>query len=304
MLDVSSYYDCESSDDEFNDSESLLWLNQSLMRRRVIELAKEIELEEIIELEQLAMHARLKVRANYNRRRLQEYMDHDDGDVYMQAQSSGSSSPDLRHMSRTPPSPLSPMNRKRRSRLCRHFLKGHCKRGSSCDFLHDSSIFCPDSQKVFLGGLPATLTSDRLIRKLGEMGYTVINKPKVLRGFTPQVCFASIEQAQQLMEMGKILIDGSMCDVRPYEDKKPPDSIKKSVFLGGLPTGLKVKEIKESLQALGVTVCNYPILKNGFSPQVVLATPEQAQRLVKLRRVSIAGKLVEVRPYVNFRKRY
>jgi len=43
-------------------------------------------------------------------------------------------------------------NRKRR--LCRHFLKGHCKRGNTCDFLHDSSIFCHEMQKVFLGRSP------------------------------------------------------------------------------------------------------------------------------------------------------
>merc|ERR1719320_1988074 len=78
--------------------------------------------------------------------------------------------------------------RNRKRRLCRHFLKGWCGRGKSCDFLHDSSIFCPDLQKVFLGGLPSYVTESTLKRKLAEQGYNVINQPKVLRGFTPQVC--------------------------------------------------------------------------------------------------------------------
>jgi len=46
-------------------------------------------------------------------------------------------------------------------RLCRHFLKGRCNRGSSCDFLHDESVFCTDDQKVFLGGLPVHVMTKR-----------------------------------------------------------------------------------------------------------------------------------------------
>merc|ERR1719510_1049416 len=88
----------------------------------------------------------------------------------------------------------------RKRRLCRHFLKGHCNRGKTCDFLHDPSIFCPSSQKVFLGGLPAHITEATLRQKLLQQGYKVINKPKVLRGFTPQVCLASVEEAQKLIE--------------------------------------------------------------------------------------------------------
>lgn len=192
----------------------------------------------------------------------------------------------------------------RKRRLCRHFLKGHCKRGNSCDFLHDTSIFCPDEQKVFLGGLPAHITAEYLCLKLHEKGYHVINKPKVLRGFTPQVCLATVEQAQKLIDSHQVYIDGCPVDVRPYEDRKPPDDLKRSVFLGGLPNGIMVQHIKEDLALLGVRVCNHPILKAGFVPQVVLSSPEEAQRLIKDKKVMVGGKLVEVRPYVNFRKRY
>jgi len=199
-------------------------------------------------------------------------------------------------------------NRKRR--LCRHFLKGHCKRGNQCDFLHDSSIFCPEIQKVFLGGLPSYIVGSTLIEKLADQGYTVINKPKVLRGFTPQVCLGSVKEAQRMIEKGKIMIDGVQVDVRPYEafskgniEKKFPDDIKRSVFLGGLPNGTTGQMIKEELEKLDVKVVNHPLIKTGFTPQVMLGCVEQAQKLVNLRKVRINNTLVDVRPYVNLRER-
>lgn len=197
-------------------------------------------------------------------------------------------------------------NRKRR--LCRHFLKGWCKRGKACDFLHDSSIFCPDLQKVFLGGLPSYITESNLRQKMAEQGYNVINKPKVLRGFTPQVCLGSVEEAQRLIKQGKIMIDDSQVDVRPYEefvkdtpDKKLPDDIKRSVFLGGLPNGTTGKDIREELEKLDVKVVNHPLIKAGFTPQVILGNAQQAEKLVNLKKVRIRNTLVDIRPYVNYR---
>jgi len=207
------------------------------------------------------------------------------------------------------PSPEDFENRKRR--LCRHFLKGHCKRGMACDFLHDSSIFCPEIQKVFLGGLPSHIVESTLKEKLAKQGYTVINKPKVLRGFTPQVCLGSVQEAQRMIEKGKIMIDGVLVDVRQYEafakdnllEKKLPVDIKRSVFLGGLPNGTTGQMIKEELQKLDVKVVNHPLIKTGFSPQVMLGSAEQAQKLVNLKKVRINNTLVDVRPYVNLRER-
>jgi len=197
-------------------------------------------------------------------------------------------------------------NRKRR--LCRHFLKGHCKRGRACDFLHDPSIFCPDFQKVFLGGLPAHINETSLQEKLTQQGYTVINKPKVLRGFTPQVCLGSVEEAQQLIKKGRIFIDGSQVDVRPYEafakddlDKRLPDDTKRSVFIGGLSNGTTGQMIIDDLEKLDVKVVNHPLIKTGFTPKVTLGTVEQAQKLIKMKRVRIHHSLVDIRPYVNFR---
>lgn len=189
-------------------------------------------------------------------------------------------------------------------RLCRHFLKGFCNRGDSCDFLHDNSIFCPDEQKVFLGGLPTHMTAESLCTLLKEMNYTVINKPKILRGFTPQVCLSSIAEAQELIRKRKIYLDNTPVDVRPYEDRKPPDDLKRSVFLGGLAADTTVEHIQEDLARAGFPVENNPILKAGFVPQVVLESVEKAQELIKLAKVRINGKNADVRPYVNFRKRY
>jgi len=197
-------------------------------------------------------------------------------------------------------------NRKRR--LCRHFLKGHCKRGKACDFLHDPSIFCPNSQKVFLGGLPTHITEVTLRQKLAEQGYKVINKPKVLRGFTPQVCMASVEDAQKLIKKRNILIDGSLVDVRAYEafakggiDESRPDEMKRSVFLGGLPKGTTSQMIKEDLQKMDVKVINNPLVKTGFTPKVTFGTVKETNMLIKLKKVRINETLVDVRPYVNFK---
>jgi len=195
-------------------------------------------------------------------------------------------------------------NRKRR--LCRHFLKGHCKRGKACDFLHDPSIFCPNSQKVFLGGLPTHITEATLRQKLAQQGYKVINKPKVLRGFTPQVCLASIEEAQKLIEKRNILIDGSLVDVRPYEafvkggiDESRPDETKRSVFLGGLSKGTTSQMIRDDLQKMDIKVINHPLVKTGFTPKVTFGTVKETNMLIKLKKVRINDTLVDVRPYVN-----
>jgi len=202
---------------------------------------------------------------------------------------------------------LSEEEQNRKRRHCRHFLKGHCKRGKTCDFLHDLSIFCPDSQKVFLGRLPAHITEVTLRQKLAQQGYKVINKPRVFRGFTPQVCMASVEEAQNLIEKGKILIDGSLVEVRAYaafakvgSDESRPDEIRQSVFLGGLSKGTTSQMIKDDLQKLDVKVTNHPIVKAGFTPRVRFRTVKEANMLIKLKKVRINNTLADVRPYVNF----
>jgi hypothetical protein len=197
----------------------------------------------------------------------------------------------------------------RKRRLCRHFVKGYCLRGVACDFLHDPSIFCSDTQKVFLGGLPLHLTPSSLKAKLEEQGLTVLNKPRILRGFTPQVCLGTVEQAEMLIAQRYIYIDEQRVDVRPYQDRDHlrqvlPRVVKRSVFLGGLPENTTGNMIIKDLQRLDVKVVEYPVVKNGYAPRVVLGSLEHAKMLVDLKRVMVNSTVVDVRPFVNFRKRY
>jgi len=197
----------------------------------------------------------------------------------------------------------------KKRRLCRHFAKGFCFRGESCEFLHDASIFCTDAQKVFLGGLPLHMTSQMLKDKLEMLGLTVLNRPKIMRGFTPQVCLGSIEQAKILIAKRFLYIDDHLVDVRPYQDREEfrqdrSSTVKRSVFLGGLPENTTGEMIVYDLQRLDVKVLNFPVVKNGYAPRVILESAESAKMLVSLKRVTVNGAAVEVRPYVNFRKRY
>jgi len=168
-------------------------------------------------------------------------------------------------------------------------------------------VFCTDLQKVFLGGLPSHLTSSLLRKKLAEQGYTVLNNPKIIRWFSPQVCLGSVEEAQKLVRNGTIVIDGSVIRVRPFEaytrenQKKLPDEVERSVFLGGLAAGTTTEMIRNELGKMGLVVVNIPELKSGYSPQVALQTFEQASRLLKLKRVEINGSQVSVRPFANIR---
>jgi len=197
----------------------------------------------------------------------------------------------------------------RKRRLCRHFVKGFCLRGDSCDFLHDPSVLCTDEQKVFLGGLPPNLTPETLKLRLEQQGLIILNKPRIMRGFTPQVCLNSVEAAERLIAQRFIFIDDNRVDVRPYQDRDQlrkglPSVVKRSVFLGGLPEGTTGEMVIEDLQRLDIKVVDFPVIKNGYAPRVVLGSVEHAKMLVSLKRVMINSTAVDVRPYVNFRKRY
>lgn len=204
-----------------------------------------------------------------------------------------------------------PQEPHQKTRLCRHFLKGNCQRGASCSFRHDHTIFCSNMQKVFLKGLPAHLTSRSLLKKkLEEQGYTVLNNPKIIRRFSPQVCLGSVEEAQRLVEKGTIIIDTATVQVRPFEaftmdnKKKQPDEIERSVFLGGLNIRTTVEMIKDELGKMGFLVVSIPDLKSSYAPQVVLETFQQAQTLLKLVRVQINGAFVSVRPFAKLKSSF
>jgi len=189
-------------------------------------------------------------------------------------------------------------------RHCRHFLKGQCVRGKTCGFIHDQSIFCTDAQKVFLGGVPQHFTPTSLRQKLTDLGYTVLNKPRVLPGFSPEVCLGSVQEAQILISKGTIMMDGARIVVRPFKDQSIHGGIRHSVFLGGLANGTTSEMIKQELAKLDVQVVNHPVIKAGFSPQVTLKSAEETQKLVQLAKVHINGVFVNVRPYANVRKHF
>jgi len=189
-------------------------------------------------------------------------------------------------------------------RHCRHFLKGQCVRGKTCGFIHDKSIFCTDTQKVFLGGVPQHFTPTSLRQKLTDLGFTVLNKPRVLPGFSPEVCLGSVQEAQILISKGSIMIDGARIVVRPFKDQSLNGGIRHSVFLGGLANGTTSEMIKQELAKLDVLVVNHPVIKAGFSPQVTLQSAEETQKLVQLAKVCINGVFVNVRPYANVRKHF
>jgi len=197
-----------------------------------------------------------------------------------------------------------------KSRHCRHFLKGYCMRGDSCGFRHDKSVFSSDLQKVFLEGLPPKLNSSSLRKKLAELGYTVLNNPKVMRWYAPNVCLGSVEEAQRLLEKGAIVMDQTVVRVRPFEarssdnKKKQPDETERSVFLGGLRQDTTPEMIRDELRKMGLVVVNIPVLKCGYSPQVILETYHQARTLIELTKVQINGVSVSVRPFANIRTTY
>jgi len=197
-----------------------------------------------------------------------------------------------------------PRKQSKKLPYCRHYNEGYCKRGNNCEFQHLLSVVYPDSQKVFLGGLPLDITEKELSEKLKEKGFHVINEPSIMHKYAPQVCLKSVDEAQRLIEKGTIIIDGVAVDVRRYEavtkkqQERLADITRRSVFLGGLEKETTPKIIRCELAMIGMKVVNHLTIKSGFCPQVTLATSEQACSLVCKVKVQIKGKWVNVRPYV------
>jgi len=159
-------------------------------------------------------------------------------------------------------------------------------------------------QKVFLGGLPLGMKERTLRMELAALGYKVLRRPKILRGFAPEVMMRSVAEAKALVAKGTINLNGFKVEVRSFnsynkrsKSRKIPNVEKRSVFLGGLPIDTKVKDIFYLMKKLDVRIINYPVIKFGFSPQVILENISQAQKLIKMKNVLINGKMVEVKPF-------
>jgi len=192
--------------------------------------------------------------------------------------------------------------------VCRHFTKGWCRQGDACSFQHILEGSHPDTQKVFLGGLPHSITPAKLLWELRQQGYKVVNQPKIFRGFSPQVCLSSTEEAMKMLQQGTIMISGCTIDVRPYkastkkERDRQMDTNNRSIFLGGLPPSVTVQILKAEIEKLGMKVTNRPLIKAGFIPKVTLANIQQAQELIAKGTINITGAVVSVRPYVSKNK--
>jgi len=188
--------------------------------------------------------------------------------------------------------------------LCHHFTKGYSKLGESCNFRRSDRICHPDSQKLFLCGLPKNITSETLVFELRKKGYAIINEPIVFRRFCPQVCFGSTEEAQRMLREGKISILGCSVDVRPYKARthnvvdRQLNADNRSVFLGGVPSFITVRYLKSELKKMGFKVTNYPQRKSRFIPKLSLATVQQAKQLIAKGVLVLNGVAIIVRPYM------
>merc|ERR1719228_2270000 len=116
----------------------------------------------------------------------------------------------------------------------------------------------------------------------------------------------SAKEAQELVAKETIVLKGVEVEVRPYNSltkrsklRKIPNVGQRSVFLGGLPEGTTARDIKDTLMKMGMKVLNWPVISDKFSRQVILEEVPQAARLIKMRKLLLNGKLVDIRPFVN-----
>jgi len=94
---------------------------------------------------------------------------------------------------------------------------------------------------------------------------------------------------------------GKYCDFSHDSRQCYPDSCK--VFLGGLPFHITEAALRQKLSEKGFNVVNKPKVFGGFSPQVCLASADEAKRLIKERSIMIEGMDVDIRPYQAFTKK-
>jgi len=94
---------------------------------------------------------------------------------------------------------------------------------------------------------------------------------------------------------------GKYCDFSHDSKQYWPDSCK--VFLGGLPFQMTEATLRQKLLEKGFNVVNKPKVYGGFSPQVCLASPAEAKRLIEERTIMIEGMDVDIRPYEAFTKK-
>jgi len=187
-----------------------------------------------------------------------------------------------------------------RTKLCRHFLLGHCPHGDTCTYAHDISVMKPTEQKVFIGGIPSGCTSRQLITAVEKAGFKVINIPKCHpSGFAPKVCLESVEAAKQLLKIARIDIEGHTTDVRKYNDSRAANTDNAAVIVSGLPEGTTGYQLLQGLEKAGFLIERSPIVAadSTVCERCEMATVEQADALVAIEMIECLGTTLTFKPF-------
>jgi len=89
-------------------------------------------------------------------------------------------------------------------------------------FRRDRKKKSPDEvrRSVFLGGLAPNTTAEMIRDQIGRIGFVVVNIPVVKSGYSKKVVLETFEQAQTLLRLSCVEINGSMASVRPFANMK------------------------------------------------------------------------------------
>jgi len=71
-------------------------------------------------------------------------------------------------------------------------------------------------RSVFLGGLASSTTAEMIRNQLAKIGLVVVNTPVVKSGYSRKVVLETLEQAQTLLRLSRVKINGSWASVRPF----------------------------------------------------------------------------------------
>merc|ERR1719177_96267 len=89
-------------------------------------------------------------------------------------------------------------------------------------------------RSVFIGGLASSTTTEMIRNQLAKIGLVVVNTPVVKSGYSRKVVLETFEQAQTLLRLSCVEINGSLVSVRPFAN------LRRS-------SGKKAKRIKGSI---------------------------------------------------------
>jgi len=194
--------------------------------------------------------------------------------------------------------------------ICKNYLWRCCKRGRDCKYIHDPSVWVPDSQKVFLGGFPRfmiNLDADQIVAEFKAIGYTIINRPIMHeKGFIFKATLNSVGEAQRMVKEKFVNLDPEViynqCEmvrqikisVRPYTEKYCHKSLKFS----GIPPSMTSDELHDGLLGKGFLVESVAPVENGAA-QTEMETVDAADALAILESVKINGTEVFCTPIIG-----